>query len=162
MSRFFSLMVVVAIVSVVSWGCSSDTTPAASTTPATQDADGHAGHDHDGHEHASHDHEGHDHDGHEHATMNVSAKLCGGCGATKDSETCCSADVAKCDGCGKNKGSALCCVELDEAAAGKDLCSSCGHVAGSEACCADGAEKCACGMAKGSPLCCKLKPAEEE
>ena len=48
-------------------------------------------------------------------------------------------------------------------AAGKDLCSSCGHVAGTDQCCAEGAEKCAaCGLAKGSALCCKLKPETEE
>lgn len=140
MSRFFSLAVLAALVAIVSWGCTSSDAPVASSTETA---------------HADGDHAGHDHD---HAAV---GKICGGCGESKGTENCCSDSAAKCDSCGLNKGSLLCCVELDESATGKDLCGSCGQVAGTDACCADDAEKCECGMAKGSPLCCKLKNDEK-
>lgn len=89
-------------------------------------------------------------------------KICGACGDEKGCETCCSENAESCDACGKNAGSALCCVEVDEAAVGKDLCGKCGHVAGAESCCAEGAAQCECGMAKGSPLCCKLEKSDSE
>lgn len=142
MSRFFSLAVLVAAASIVSWGCTSSEVPSTATTSTE----------------STHDHEGHDHEGHDHAAH---GKICGSCGESKGTADCCSETAAKCDDCGMNKGSHLCCVELDESAAGKDLCGLCGQVAGSDSCCAEGAEKCECGMAKGSPLCCKLKGEQE-
>lgn len=139
MSKFLSLTVFVTIVGLSCWGCTASTTPAPATN-TTADVHG--------------DHDGHDHDGESHE---VATKLCGGCGDEKGSESCCSETAAKCDSCGLNKGSALCCVELEESVAGKDMCGKCGHAAGTEQCCAADAEKCSCGMAKGSPLCCKVK-----
>ena len=35
-------------------------------------------------------------------------------------------------------------------------CGHCGNAEGGEKCCVKGAERCLCGMDKGSPLCCKL------
>lgn len=128
MSKFFSLAAM-AILAIACCGCTSSTneTTSTATTPEAT------------------------------AGADAHAKLCGSCGVDKGTEACCAEGAEKCAGCGLTSGSTLCCVELDEAAAGKDLCKSCGHVAGTEDCCAEGAEKCDCGMAKGSPLCCKLK-----
>ena len=139
MSRFFSLAVMVALVTVISWGCTNSDAPVA----ATED------------EHAGHDHDGEDHD---HAALGT---ICGSCGEAKGTDSCCSESAEKCASCELNKGSLLCCVQLDASVAGKDLCGSCGQVAGSDTCCVEGAEKCECGMAKGSPLCCKLKNDEK-
>ncbi len=36
------------------------------------------------------------------------------------------------------------------------LCGECGWVKGTDKCCAEGATKCSCGLAKGSPGCCKV------
>lgn len=94
------------------------------------------------------------------ASAATHGKLCGSCGDEKGSDSCCSEDAEKCTECGLNKGSKLCCVELPADAKGKDLCASCGNVAGSAACCDKDAEVCDCGMAKGSPLCCKLEESE--
>ena len=141
MSKSFSLAIAIAVLSIFCWGCTSDVTPPAATSSSTSSDDHH-------HEHGDHAHGDHDH---------AHAKLCGSCGDEKGSESCCSESAEACAGCGLTKGSKLCCVELPADAKGKDLCGSCGHVAGSESCCAEDAEKCECGMAKGSPLCCKLK-----
>ena len=139
MLRFFSMTLFVAIVGIACWGCTD-----AASTPASGNATAETGSEHG------------DTDNHE--TINVSATLCGSCGDTKGSESCCSETAAKCGDCGLNEGSKLCCLKLDADAAGKDLCGKCGNVAGSTTCCADGAEACAsCGLTKGSALCCKEK-----
>lgn len=133
MSKSF-LVFAVSLLSIVCWGCTSDvSTPEPAATAETE-------------QHGDHDH--------------AHGKLCGSCGDAKGSESCCSESATKCGDCGLTAGSKLCCVELDETAKGKDLCLDCGHVAGTENCCSDAAEKCDCGMAKGSPLCCKLKDAD--
>ena len=36
-------------------------------------------------------------------------------------------------------------------------CGTCGFEEGGDSCCVEDAEKCSCGMSKGSPLCCKVK-----
>ncbi len=133
MSKSF-LLVAVSLLSIVCWGCTSDVnTPAPAATAEAE---------------------------HAHGDDGAHGKLCGSCGDEKGTESCCAESAEKCTDCGLTAGSKLCCVELDADAKGKDLCGSCGHVAGSENCCAEDAEKCDCGMAKGSPLCCKLKSEE--
>lgn len=132
MSRFFSLTLVAALAACLSLGCTNSAPPETATNSEASAGD------------------------------DVAGKLCGDCGDEKGSSDCCSESAAKCDGCGMNEGSKLCCVELDASVAGKDMCGSCGHAAGSESCCVEGAEKCECGMAKGSPLCCKLKDEAHE
>ena len=70
MKRLHSLLLVMALTAIVSWGCGQTAPDTASTTgEGTQGADDHDhdGHDHDGHDHDEGDHDGHDHDaaGHE-------------------------------------------------------------------------------------------------
>ena len=90
-------------------------------------------------------------------TVEVATILCGQCGEEKGSATCCAQTAETCE-CGMHKGSALCCVELPADAAGKDICSQCGHVAEAGHTCDGDCEKCAeCGLHAGSPACCKLK-----
>ena len=90
------------------------------------------------------------------------ADLCGDCGQTKGTDTCCAADGVKCESCGFHKGAPLCCKLNQADVAGKTLCGACGEVKGAEKCCKDDAEVCKkCDLNKGSPLCCKLKDDEE-
>ncbi len=150
MKNFIKLFALVAMASIVSWGC---TPPEGGETPSNGTTTEQA-HDHDGHEHADGDHAHADAD---------SVVYCGKCGHTKGTEQCCAVDGEACAACEMHKGSALCCVTLGDDLKGKDLCGKCGHIAGSESCCAEGAAACeACGPHKGSPLCCKLEKAEEE
>lgn len=95
-------------------------------------------------------------DGSAAATTPVSiVKYCGQCGQAKGSEACCATTAETCASCDFHKGAALCC-KVTKDAEGRDFCGKCGQVAGTEVCCAKDAETCDCGMAKGSPLCCKL------
>jgi|GEM_PF-1889179 hypothetical protein len=132
MHKYFKLFSLVAMVSIVAWGCTPpEGDDNANGTTASVD-------------------------------QVVAAVFCGKCGHAKGTEQCCAEDGEACAACGMHKGSSLCCVELADDAKGKDLCGKCGQVAGTDACCAEGAKACAaCGLHKGSPLCCKLNKAEE-
>jgi hypothetical protein len=150
MKKWTTLLSLVAVTCIVSWGCNAEpggSTPNVTTTDAAAPVvDEHAGHDHEGHDHAGHDHE---------LTL-TAAKYCGKCGQAKGSESCCAKDAVVCDKCEFAKGSPLCC-KVAKNADGKDFCGKCGQVAGSEVCCAKDAVVCTkCNLAKGSPLCCKL------
>ena len=136
MLRFFTLTVMVAILAMISWGCAGQD---AANPVADAQTDGQI----------------------DTTTLAVST-YCGKCGQTA-SDTCCAEVTETCEHCQLAKGSALCCVELDETAAGQNLCAKCGHVAGSDSCCAEGAETCEhCQLAKGSPLCCQLADSNHE
>lgn len=165
MNYFLRCAILMALVSLVAWGCARSTPDdIASAGPTVEQHDlDHGDHDHAGHDHdegPGHEHEGND-DDLEHAvaageeTVAV-ALFCGTCGNAKGGESCCVEGAEKCEKCGMTVGSTLCC-KLDDSFAGKDLCGKCGQVAGTEQCCAEGAEVCAsCSLHKGSPLCCKL------
>ncbi len=77
------------------------------------------------------------------------------CGEIKGSDNCCADGAEKCE-CGKIAGSPLCCVEIPDDLKDQDFC-ACGWAKGSENCCSKDGEVCeACGMHKGSTLCCKI------
>lgn len=89
--------------------------------------------------------------------------LCTSCGQLMGSATCCSKDAAKCAKCGLAKGSPGCCnADLKTLASLNPtndvlLCPDCGQVKNSAQCCVKTSEKCVkCGLAKGSPGCCKI------
>jgi len=127
MSKAKWFPVVVAVVALVSWGCSptAEGTAPSVTVEATSDADANA------------------------------VTLCGQCGQIKKSDACCVEGAETCEKCSLAKGSPGCCKIAK--GTDTPLCTKCGQVKGSDACCAEGAETCAkCGLAKGSPGCCKI------
>jgi len=124
MSRAKWLFVWVALVALVSWGCSpaEEGPPPSTTEDATPEASAQV------------------------------VTLCGQCGHAKGSETCCDEAAETCEKCSLAKGSPGCCKIAKGTDA--TLCAKCGQAEGSDACCTEGAETCAgCGMAKGSPAC---------
>ena len=91
--------------------------------------------------------------------VSLEADLCGACGCCADCEDCCQGE--KCE-CGMQKGTALCCSGV-KPVEGVDYCKDCGFDKKSESCCAESNEECGkCGLAKGSPICCKVKAVDSE
>lgn len=90
--------------------------------------------------------------------VSLDADLCGACGCCAECEDCCKGE--KCE-CGMQKGTALCCSGV-KSAEGVTYCKDCGFDKKSESCCADGNQECGkCGLAEGSPICCKVKTTAE-
>ena len=142
--------VLVALFAIVSWGCNGGSGGGDSNTTSTSSSTGDHDHDHD-HEH-DHDH-AHDSDT---TSINTSTILCGSCGESKGTESCC-ADGKKCGNCGLSEGSSLCCIKLPESSVGKDICGDCGHIAANVHKCDSDCDKCTkCGLHAGAPACCKL------
>ena len=162
MNKWKPVCTMVALLSVVAWGCNKPSSTKITKVPdqaAAATHHDHGDHDHAGHDHAGHDHAGHDHAGHDHGAEGSLTAFCGDCGhkflyVSTTAQHKCDTDHEICD-CGFHKGSDLCC-KIEGDFAGSFLCGKCGDVVGSEKCCIEGATICECGFAKGAPLCCKL------